>query len=126
MKLMSLSVYYRNDQPDGFGFTLFSEGDCLDFALANLKENYTLMWRQSVLEGTETALVLDLTDQLMQCARAKNTLTMTDPLLYIALGNVWLLIEMGALDEDEFNGLVYGYGGVSRPNRNIFVRDLEL
>lgn len=110
MRIIQLSVFYRNDRPDGFGFTLLNEDANLDFVWATLKENYTLMWREAVVDGTEADLILGLKSQLEAVIRTKGTLTMTDPLLYMAIGNVWLLIEIGELAEDDFNGLMYAYG----------------
>jgi hypothetical protein len=64
------------------------------------------LWQQSVVENETETLVQDLQEQLSQCVSLKGQLTPADPMLCIAIGNVWLLIEMGELANDEFNGLM--------------------
>jgi hypothetical protein len=109
MRLLSISAFYRNNRPDGFGFSLQNHSADLEFVLTTLKENYSQMWRDAAAEGSEDKLIQDLTLQLSECSRLKGRFLPTDPLVYIAIGNVWLLVELGELPEDEFNGLLLAY-----------------
>lgn len=110
MQLLCLSIYYQNDLLTGFGFTITNEQCDLDAVIETLQDSYSKMWAQAVKEGTEKELVADLTQQLNECARCKANLDLKDPLFWIAVGNVWLLVEMGVMENDEYNGyqLVYG------------------
>lgn len=100
--LMQISAFYRNDQPNGIGITLTNDLP-LDTILLELRTNYDLMWRQSTFESEQAQLTKDLFGQLEFIGRNKKPLGMH--LALMAIGNIYLLEKIGALEGDEFNGL---------------------
>lgn len=111
MRILQLSIFYRNDKTNGFGFTLTEDfGDLLGF-FSIIKTNYDLMYAEASKEAVVPELLHDLWTQLDQLVRVKNNFT--DVELTIAIGNLYLLQQHGHLTPDEFNGLLFLYSGSS-------------
>jgi hypothetical protein len=100
--LLQISAFYQNDKPNGIGVTLTDELP-LDTIFHEITHNYDAMWRQSVFESETSQLTKDLFAQLEFIGRNKKPLGMEMALMTI--GNIYLLEKVGALVDDEYNGL---------------------
>lgn len=108
LRLLSVSAFWQNNQERGLGFTILDERGDLEATMAILRESYSAMWSTAARVGREGELAFDLRAQLYQFALRKGHLK--DEEMYLALANIWLLVEMGEMKEDEFNGLQWVYG----------------
>jgi hypothetical protein len=100
--LLQISAFWKNNLPNGIGLTLTDELP-LDTILLELKTNYDAMWRQSVFESETAQLTRDLFSQLEFIGRNKKPLGFEMALM--SIGNIYLLSKVGALVDDEYNGL---------------------
>jgi hypothetical protein len=108
-KLQAISVFYRNDQPNGIGLTLTDAFGPLERVIDTLADHYELMYREAVQRSELRQLIKDLFGQLdhFSSPENKNRLKLKDILLVI--GNVILLEKYGFIKADEFNGMQYCY-----------------
>jgi hypothetical protein len=101
MRILQISVFFRNDQPNGFGYTFDLPN--LDDVWNTVKTNYDLMWADE--PDPKLELIEHLTAQLEEiCRRPAPSRTLQDAIL--ALGNVYLLTTKGIMPSDEFNGIL--------------------
>lgn len=107
--LHQVSVFYKNDQPNGIGFTLTDAFGPLENVIDTLEQHYEQMYREAVQQSELQALIKDLFDQLDYFSRPeqKKNLQLKDML--IVIGNVMLLQKYGFIKPDEFNGMQYAY-----------------
>lgn len=105
-KLIQLSAFFRNDKPNGIGVTLTEDIGDLDYILRIITDNYDVMYREAVLHSTVHELVDDLLQQLLIVGVKKER---SDPELFLAIGNIYLLSKYGFLRTDDFNGLMLTY-----------------
>jgi hypothetical protein len=67
-KLLLISAFYRNDKPDGLGFSMdLSYGD-LDGIWNLLTSSYDAMWSDSVYDDETAQLIADLSSSWRHCA----------------------------------------------------------
>jgi len=106
-RLLSISAFYRNDEPNGIGITLRDEAGDLTEIFQLLKDSYDAMWEESENDNETDTLTADLFEQLQAIGQSK---PITDPKkMLLVIGNVYLLERVGALITDEFNGLQFAY-----------------
>ena len=93
--LISLSVFYKNDQPEGFGFTLTNELADLENVLDVVTTSYRQMWYET---ENKDDLIADLIDQNKDISQhhkenhdGEEKLSKDDfKVIILAIGNVWL------------------------------------
>jgi hypothetical protein len=103
MKILQISVFYKNDSPLGFGFTLTEDFGDLNLIYDATVESYETEYRQAVHRSSTQALIADMFRQLDTIGRLKLT---GIEAVSIALGNIYILEKYGYLKSDEFNGIL--------------------
>lgn len=106
-RLISIAAFWKNDRPEGIGFTITDDAGDLDAILKDLQESWTLMWNEAQALDDLPRLVTDMRDQLRGIGQRRGHLTVKDMLL--AIGNIWLLESRGHMVTDEYNGLSLAY-----------------
>jgi len=106
-KLLAISAFYRNNEPQGIGITITHEVGNLDQVFRLLKDSYDAMWEESEADDETDTLTADLFAQLQAIGQSKPC---SDPRkMLLVIGNVYLLERVGALITDEFNGMQFLY-----------------
>jgi hypothetical protein len=108
-RLVQVSAFYRNDEPDGVGVSLFEDFDdpYLDEVFNGIKSNYDKMWRVAVFESDTRKLIDELKGQLESIGSANKEVSVAKAA--IVIGNVYMLEKLGELVPDEYNGLWLAY-----------------
>lgn len=109
--LFQISVFWRNDQPDGIGVTISEEAFTVPLTdiMDEIMENYWNMWVEAENEGNTEELVSDLLAQLRSASEIRQRLDISDAVWLI--GSIWLLERVGRIKSDEYNGCLFGAEG---------------
>lgn len=110
-KLIQLSAFYKNDQPNGVGLTLTEEFGDLDLLFSSIRDGWDGMWLRAVHYGSTGALVRSLhehLDEIGQSGKPIGTLITACRVI----GDIYLLERVGELKSDEYNGLLLAYRSV--------------
>lgn len=103
MRILQISVFYRNNVPSGFGYSFDYQPPTLNHIWETITTQGDAMWADE--PGDKTALVELLTQQLEAiAAKPERSRSFADVLL--ALMNVYVLEKAGVLHSDEYNGIV--------------------
>jgi hypothetical protein len=102
-RILQISVFYKNDDPNGFGFSLGEEFGDLDFIYQTTVTQYEIEYREAVHQSSVNALTQDMFRQLDTIGQTK--VSSLEAVL-IALGNVYILERYQFLKSDDFNGLL--------------------
>lgn len=107
-KLVQISVFWRNDEPDGIGVTLTQNFGDLDFILNTIVEQWDEMYREAVYHDSTEKLIQDLLRQLEQLRTVDKQL-LDFQAIGILIGSIHLLEKLGRLPKNDFNGVLLAY-----------------
>lgn len=116
-KLKGIGIYYKNDQPSGFGILLFNDDAR---RMLNVFENSYRKFKASSQETQQDYLNRDAEEDLRRASQlnpyAKGVRIQTrrpteDEALFMTLGplTVYILEQEGRIVSDEFNGCQFVY-----------------
>lgn len=107
-RLLSVSAFYKNDLPRGIGIQLLQDyAPDLNRFMLEIAVAYRLMWRASVIDGTQHLLIRDSVTRLDALGRRDKQQPLSDSDVTSIIGNVWLLEEVGMIHSNEYNGMQY-------------------
>ena len=106
--LFQISVFWRNDQPDGIGVTLTHDFGDLDLIFNTISEQWDEMYREAVYHDSTETLVRDLFVQLEQLRHVHRG-AIDFQSVGILIGNIYLLEKLGRLPKNDFNGVLLAY-----------------
>jgi hypothetical protein len=107
-RLVQVSAFWKNDQPNGIGITIDESFGNLDDLLTILQASYNAMYEECRLQGSLPDLINDLRSQLTEIGLNKPIEDSLDTVCII-IGNIWTLESRGLMVTDEFNGLFLAY-----------------
>jgi hypothetical protein len=104
--LISVSAFYKNNEPSGVGFLQTTEDADLDKVVDRFVKSYEEAWATAG-EAERSDLISHYFDQLVEFGTMKNDLTQSD--CWMGIMNIWFLEKHGFLKPDEFNGCQFSY-----------------
>jgi hypothetical protein len=102
-KILTVSVFFKANEPNGIRFTLTQDVGDLNELVALVEEGYDAMWRDARDHHTTEHLIAKIKRELA-------VVSLTDEIdlvtTLLTIGGVYLLETHGMLESDEYNGVM--------------------
>lgn len=106
-KIVQASFFWRNDCPDGLGFTLQEPAFSSDWLTQTFTGSIIKKFLKDSDESLGTKVVSHYLDQLQSIARESAVGHLNEEKVLLAALNILWLTERGFIPNDEYNGVQF-------------------